>query len=192
MASKMSRAKVASSADRASAAATMAPRMLLMVARRKLGGQPRGGGVVRRANALEVPLELLIVLRGIACTRAGRTRRIAGRPHGRSAPSGCYEEPPEAQVSPTLILSAALVDPTVPGIAAAGSQAAPALRVASTAVVLRRSKLPAAIEQLRPFFGWSRDSEMPRLYGRTYFEAQVAKVWRDDFDVRVEFLRSVP
>ena len=55
-----------------------------------------------------------------------------------------------------------------------------------------RSKLPAAIEQLRPFFGWPRDSEMPRLYGRTYVEAQVAKVWRDDFDVRVEFLRSVP
>ena len=54
------------------------------------------------------------------------------------------------------------------------------------------ARLPAAIEQLRPFFGWSRDSEMPRLYARTYFEAQVAKVWRDDFDARVEFLRSVP
>jgi integrase len=54
------------------------------------------------------------------------------------------------------------------------------------------ARLPMAIEQVRPFFGWSRDSEMPKLYARTYFEAQIAKVWRDDFDARVEFLRSVP
>lgn len=54
------------------------------------------------------------------------------------------------------------------------------------------SRLPMAIEQLRPFFGWTRDSEMPKLYARTYFEAQIAAVWKDDFDARVEFLRSVP
>jgi integrase len=54
------------------------------------------------------------------------------------------------------------------------------------------SRLPMAIEQLRPFFGWSRDSDMPKLYARTYFEAQIASVWKDDFDARVEFLRSVP
>jgi integrase len=54
------------------------------------------------------------------------------------------------------------------------------------------AKLPAAIEQLRPFFGWSRDSNMPGLYARTYFEAQIAKVWRDDFDARVDFLRRIP
>jgi integrase len=54
------------------------------------------------------------------------------------------------------------------------------------------AKLPAAIEQLRPFFGWSRSSDMPRLYARTYFEARIADVWRDDFDARVEFLRRVP
>lgn len=53
------------------------------------------------------------------------------------------------------------------------------------------ARLPAAIEQLRPFFGWSRDSEMPRLYARTYFQAQVATVWKDDFDARVEFLRRL-
>ena len=54
------------------------------------------------------------------------------------------------------------------------------------------SRLPLAIEQLRPFFGWTRDSDMPKLYARTYFEAQIASVWKDDFDARVEFLRSVP
>jgi hypothetical protein len=33
---------------------------------------------------------------------------------------------------------------------------------------------------------------MPRLYARTYFEAQIVKVWRDDFDARSEFLRRIP
>jgi hypothetical protein len=51
-----------------------------------------------------------------------------------------------------------------------------------------RNKRP----QLRPFFGWSRNSNMPGLYARTYFEAQIAKVWRDDFDARVDFLRRIP
>ncbi|HUJ28716.1 MAG TPA: site-specific integrase [Myxococcales bacterium] len=54
------------------------------------------------------------------------------------------------------------------------------------------ARLPSAIEQLRPFFGWVRDSEMPLLYARTYFEGRIAKVWNSAFDARVEFLRSVP
>jgi hypothetical protein len=33
---------------------------------------------------------------------------------------------------------------------------------------------------------------MPGLYARTYFEAQISKVWRDDFDARVDFLRRLP
>jgi len=53
------------------------------------------------------------------------------------------------------------------------------------------ARLPLAIQQLQPFFGWSRDSEMPLLYARTYFEHRLASVWRANFDARVEFLRSV-
>jgi integrase len=52
-------------------------------------------------------------------------------------------------------------------------------------------ELEVAIEMLRGFFGWSPESDMPRLYGRAYFDERLATVWNADFDARVEILRSL-
>lgn len=49
-----------------------------------------------------------------------------------------------------------------------------------------------ALERLRAFFGWSRDSEMPQRYARAVFEHRLASVWNCKFDDRVEVLRSIP
>ncbi len=51
--------------------------------------------------------------------------------------------------------------------------------------------LEEAIEMLRGFFGWSPKSDMPRHYGRAYFDERLATVWNADFDVRVEILRRL-
>jgi integrase len=52
-------------------------------------------------------------------------------------------------------------------------------------------ELEVAIEMLRGFFGWSPESDMPRLYGRAYFDERLATVWNADFDARVEILRRL-
>lgn len=52
-------------------------------------------------------------------------------------------------------------------------------------------ELEVAMEMLRGFFGWSPESDMPRLYGRAYFDERLATVWNADFDARVEILRSL-
>jgi integrase len=52
-------------------------------------------------------------------------------------------------------------------------------------------ELEVAIEMLRGFFGWAPESDMPRLYGRAYFDERLATVWNADFDARVEILRSL-
>lgn len=49
-----------------------------------------------------------------------------------------------------------------------------------------------ALEQMRVFFGWSRDSEMPLRYARAVFEDRLTSVWNSKFDERVEVLRSLP
>ena len=49
-----------------------------------------------------------------------------------------------------------------------------------------------ALEQMRVFFGWSRDSDMPLRYARAVFEDRLASVWNSKFDDRVEVLRSLP
>lgn len=49
-----------------------------------------------------------------------------------------------------------------------------------------------ALQQLRTFFGWSRDSEMPLRYARAVFEDRLSTVWRTEFDERVSMLRSLP
>jgi integrase len=49
-----------------------------------------------------------------------------------------------------------------------------------------------ALQQLRTFFGWSRDSEMPLRYARAVFEDRLSTVWRSEFDERVSMLRSLP
>ena len=47
-----------------------------------------------------------------------------------------------------------------------------------------------AIERLRPFFGWARDSEMPLLYARAYFEPRFQDVWDECFTNALEALRT--
>ncbi len=49
-----------------------------------------------------------------------------------------------------------------------------------------------ALEQMRVFFGWSRDSDMPLRYARAVFEDRLASVWNSNFDDHVEVLRSLP
>jgi len=52
-------------------------------------------------------------------------------------------------------------------------------------------EMDIAVQQLRVFFGWSRTSQMPHLYARAYFEARLATVWQDSFDLHVESLRQL-
>jgi integrase len=49
-----------------------------------------------------------------------------------------------------------------------------------------------ALQRMRVFFGWSRNSDMPLRYARAVFEDRMASVWRDEFDDRVSILRSLP
>jgi integrase len=72
------------------------------------------------------------------------------------------------------------------------------LRHSSAVVRMRRyqdngDELDLAVEKLRDFFGWTRESEMPRLYAKAYFETSLAEVWDENFDLFVDALRrSVP
>jgi hypothetical protein len=49
-----------------------------------------------------------------------------------------------------------------------------------------------ALQKMRTFFGWSRQSTMPARYARAVFEDRLAGVWNDAFDDRVELLRGLP
>jgi integrase len=49
-----------------------------------------------------------------------------------------------------------------------------------------------ALQRMRGFFGWSRDSDEPLRYARAVFEDRLASVWNSKFDDRVEVLRSLP
>jgi integrase len=51
--------------------------------------------------------------------------------------------------------------------------------------------MPEALQKLRTFFGWSKDSEMPNRYARAVFESRLATVWNDAFDDRTEALRHL-
>jgi hypothetical protein len=53
-------------------------------------------------------------------------------------------------------------------------------------------EMASALEQMRAFFGWSRDSDMPLRYARAVFEDRLASVWNTKFDDHVEVLRSLP
>jgi hypothetical protein len=50
-------------------------------------------------------------------------------------------------------------------------------------------ELDKAQEKLRVFFGWSKSSNMPRLYARAYFETSLAEVWDEKFETFVDALR---
>ena len=49
-----------------------------------------------------------------------------------------------------------------------------------------------AMEKLRVFFGWSRDSLMPLLYAKAAFTDRLQNQWGEEFDERVAILRSAP
>jgi integrase len=48
-----------------------------------------------------------------------------------------------------------------------------------------------AIQNLRSFFGWSRESTMPLRYARAVFEDRLMKVWTARFDSQIELIRSI-
>lgn len=49
-----------------------------------------------------------------------------------------------------------------------------------------------ALQKLRAFFGWSRESQMPIRYARAVFEDRLSSVWNDAFDARIGVLRAIP
>jgi len=49
-----------------------------------------------------------------------------------------------------------------------------------------------ALQKMRIFFGWSRQSTMPSRYARAVFEDRLAGVWNNAFDDRVTLLRAIP
>lgn len=72
------------------------------------------------------------------------------------------------------------------------------LRHTSAVVRMRRYQdagmsVDKAQEKLRVYFGWSKNSAMPRLYAKAYFETTLAEVWDEKFDTFVDALRrTVP
>ena len=64
------------------------------------------------------------------------------------------------------------------------------------AIIRLRGFLDRGIEMneaemlLRAFFGWSRNSSMPRLYAKAYYDERLQTVWDNEFDSRTEILRS--
>ncbi len=52
-------------------------------------------------------------------------------------------------------------------------------------------EMELALQNLRVFFGWAKDSEMPRHYARAYFEDRLISVWHKKFDDRVDVLRAI-
>jgi integrase len=49
-----------------------------------------------------------------------------------------------------------------------------------------------ALQKMRTFFGWSRQSMMPSRYARAVFEDRLAGVWNNAFDDRITLLRAIP
>lgn len=52
-------------------------------------------------------------------------------------------------------------------------------------------EMEIALQKMRVFFGWSRESQMPLRYSRAYFETRLATIWNDSFDAHVDALRSL-
>lgn len=70
------------------------------------------------------------------------------------------------------------------------------LRHTSAVVRMQRYRdqgndLDDAQGKLRKFFGWSKASNMPRLYAKAYFETTLAEVWDERFDTFVDALRRI-
>ncbi len=52
------------------------------------------------------------------------------------------------------------------------------------------SEMSEAEALMRAFFGWSRDSTMPRLYAKAYYDERLHGVWDASFDRRIEIIRN--
>jgi integrase len=70
------------------------------------------------------------------------------------------------------------------------------LRHTSAVVRMKRYQdsgldIDRAQEKLRVFFGWSKTSNMPRLYAKAYFETSLAEVWDEKFGTFVDALRHI-
>ncbi|WP_085595096.1 tyrosine-type recombinase/integrase [Thalassospira sp. MCCC 1A01428] len=52
-------------------------------------------------------------------------------------------------------------------------------------------EMEIALQNLRVFFGWSKNSDMPRHYARAFFEDRLNSVWNSQFDERVTMLRQL-
>lgn len=49
-----------------------------------------------------------------------------------------------------------------------------------------------ALQKLRGFFGWSRESQMPIRYARAVFDDRLSSIWNKDMDDRIEMLSVIP
>lgn len=49
-----------------------------------------------------------------------------------------------------------------------------------------------ALQKMRVFFGWTKNSDMPRKYARAVFEDRISSIWSNAMDDRVEILRNIP
>ncbi|MBR7745151.1 tyrosine-type recombinase/integrase [Undibacterium baiyunense] len=58
-------------------------------------------------------------------------------------------------------------------------------------LLMQGDSMDEALQKMRTFFGWSRESTMPSRYAKAVFEDRLASVWNDAFDDRVELLRSI-
>jgi integrase len=56
----------------------------------------------------------------------------------------------------------------------------------------RGDSMDEALQMLRTFFGWSKDSMMPSRYARAVFEDRLSSVWNNAFDDRIALLRALP
>jgi integrase len=56
----------------------------------------------------------------------------------------------------------------------------------------RGDSMDEALQKMRTFFGWSRESTMPSRYARAVFEDRLAGVWNNALDDRVALLRALP
>lgn len=94
----------------------------------------------------------------------------------------------------------ALSDAARKSLAKQGLQSVSCHDLRHTAAVVRMTRyqeggddLDRAQEKLRVYFGWAKDSQMPRLYAKAYFETALSEVWNEKFDQFVDSLRrSMP
>lgn len=49
-----------------------------------------------------------------------------------------------------------------------------------------------ALQKIRGFFGWSKDSQMPIRYARAVFDDRLSTIWNKDLDERVAVLSAIP